>query len=873
MNVKNRHCIRRLSLCQFKAARNRNLISIAAIALTTLLFTTLFTIALSVNSSYEEYQFRQIGGYSHGSFKDVSEEQIEALSSHSKVKQYGIRTLLGFVTEPPFAKTVAEVSYMDENSAAWSYINLIEGHIPVSDDEIIMDTLALEKLGIPARLGEKVELTYTIENDSFRQERTDSFVLSGFWEYDTLMPVHYINVSKAYAGRIAAECAGQGAGTFLSDMNVMLSSSLNIQHTMESIDTDLGYQWEDRTADNCVRIGVNWGYSASELGSSIDMSIVLSIAAFIVLVVFTGYLIIYNIFRISVSNDIRFYGLLKTIGTTPRQLKRLIRYQAMILSIIGIPIGCLIGYLIGSVLVPIVMADTIMSSVAAASSSPLIFILSAVFALVTVLLSCRKPGYMASGISPVEAVRYTEAPLGNRKKRTTRKVSLSQMAAANLGRSRSRTVLVLLSLSLAVILLNSVYAVTKGFDMEKYVSNNLQADFIVGTTDYFHFSLDEESVNLPDDIVSEIEENTEYSLSGSGYTSGYTTLCLTSEEQWISINSRFGITEDAADSLTENESFIETRLLLEGLDESLFEKLTVLDGDISPLFDENLHSIAIAVNVDDYGNVIGTYPEVGTILPVCYIEEIRTYDIRTGELSSADTPTEYMDARMEKSHYIDYTVSAIVEVPYCMSYRYSLNGLEAVLTRDALKRDSNGELYRLFYLMDTPEEDQTEAFLADLTAGDSSGLMYESKRLIRDEFTSFRNMFTLVGGILCFIIGLVGILNFFNAVMTGIMSRRREFAMLQSVGMTDHQLEMMLVYEGLYYALGAILISVILSVMFEPCIGMVLERMWWFYSYKFSITPMVFIVPVFILLGVVLPLAVHHFSAGKSIVERLRESE
>ena len=68
MNVKNRKCIRKLSLKSLYANRRRNLIAIFAIALTTLLFTSMFTIVLSLNASYETYQFRQVGGYAHGTF-------------------------------------------------------------------------------------------------------------------------------------------------------------------------------------------------------------------------------------------------------------------------------------------------------------------------------------------------------------------------------------------------------------------------------------------------------------------------------------------------------------------------------------------------------------------------------------------------------------------------------------------------------------------------------------------------------------------------------------------------------------------------------------------------------------------------------------
>ena len=77
-----------------------------------------------------------------------------------------------------------------------------------------------------------------------------------------------------------------------------------------------------------------------------------------VLVFASGYLIIYNIFQISVASDIRFYGRLKTLGTTKRQLKKMIYGQANRLSLIGIPIGLVIGYLLGAVLVPVMITGT-----------------------------------------------------------------------------------------------------------------------------------------------------------------------------------------------------------------------------------------------------------------------------------------------------------------------------------------------------------------------------------------------------------------------------------------------------------------------------------------------------------------------------------
>lgn len=517
MRVKNRKCIRRLSFKSLWASRKRNIIAICAIALTTLMFTSLFTIMLSVNSSYETYNFRQAGGYSDGNFKDLSREQADKIAAHKGIKASGERIVCGFSSSDVFGKVAAEVSYMDKNCTKWSYAAPTTGKEPQKENEIAMDTTALRLLGVEPKLGTNVTITYQAGNGTDTGiPQTDSFTLAGYWEYDDLMPVHYINVSKAYVDKINEKCIAAGDEALDIDLNVMLPSKLNIREQMEKIDTDLGYDWNTRDQENSARIGVNWGLTASSVSSDIDFSLVAAIIAFFLLIIFTGYLIIYNIFQISVTGDIRFYGLLKTIGTTPRQLRRIITQEALFLCIIGIPVGLLLGYGIGAVLTPIALETTsIIGTKAAISSSPLIFIGSAVFAIITVFLSCRKPGKMAAKVSPVEAAKYTEGMTGKKKKRHSRGAKVYQMAFANLGRNKKKTILVVVSLTLSVTLLNVLFSLVNGFDMDKYVDRSTCADFIVSSTDYFRYNTADEYIGA--DTIDEIKENTDETVSGSGY--------------------------------------------------------------------------------------------------------------------------------------------------------------------------------------------------------------------------------------------------------------------------------------------------------------------------------------------------------------------
>lgn len=884
MKVKNRKTIWNLSLRSFRASGKRNLIAVAAIVLTTLLFTSLFTIVVSLNASYQTYTFRQIGGYAHGTFKDVTEEQARDISGHRKVKAAGERIVAGTISDGVFAKVPAEISYMDSNNTKWSFIQLEEGREPEAENEIIMDKAALDLLGVAPEIGAEISLTYQItDKNQNGGQKTDTFVLTGWWEYDSVCPVHFINVSRTYVENLEKEMEKKGMEPFRTDLSVMLSSSLNIDGTMDEIEKDLGYQVEDPDAENYVNYGVNWGYTSTQAESEMDPGMVIAMAAFLILVIFTGYLIIYNIFQISVTGDIRYYGLLKTIGVTPRQLKRIIRQQALLLCIIGCPLGLAAGWLVGYLLVPVVIARSSLGEISTQiSSSPMIFAVSALFSVITVLLSCGRPGRMAAKVSPVEAVKYTESGNFSKRQRRGSRAGIGRMALANLGRNKKKTVLVVVSLSLSVVLLAVTFQFTGGFSMEKYLAEKTCADFIVGSTDYFRFRGSSPDSGLSEETVEMIQENTEMKSGGQAWAvSGADPKVWISEGQFRE-NAYGASGEMICQEVSHREKRgekIEGDLQIEGMDEALLEKLTVLAGDIKPLRDPEAKAIAIAVDTDDYGNPYGEEeaPQPGEKLTVTYIDEGYYEDSRTGEPVTDATPEEYVQYHVEKSHDVEYTVCAIVTVPYQISFRYGLMySMNAVMGTEQLRKDSGKELYSLLYMFDTPgreAEKAAETFLAGLTEGESSGLMYESKDLVRKDFQGFQQMFLLLGGALCAIVSVVGILNFFNAILTGILARKREFAMLQAVGMTGKQLKKMLMEEGLIYAGTTILISFVLILAIEPLTGRMLKSMFWFFEYHFSITAVFVTAPVFLLLGVLLPLSVYRSIAKLTIVERLRETE
>lgn len=150
--------------------------------------------------------------------------------------------------------------------------------------------------------------------------------------------------------------------------------------------------------------------------------------------------------------------------------------------------------------------------------------------MITVFLSCTKPGKMAAKVSPVEATKYTECVSVKKKRRSSHGAKVYQMAFANLGRNKKKTVLVVISLALSVTLLNVLCSFVGGFDTEKYISQQTCADFIVSSTDYFRYIDADEYIS--EETIAEIQENTSETVSGSGYMTDMTTMVWMDTEQY-----------------------------------------------------------------------------------------------------------------------------------------------------------------------------------------------------------------------------------------------------------------------------------------------------------------------------------------------------
>ena len=314
---------------------------------------------------------------------------------------------------------------------------------------------------------------------------------------------------------------------------------------------------------------------------------------------------------------------------------------------------------------------------------------------------------------------------------------------------------------------------------------------------------------------------------------------------------------------------------LSGMSAFALDHLTVLEGNLSALYEPDSRNIAAVYAEDEYGNADRNshWARLGDTVTVRYVEKFEYYDPDTGDVwaDPEDIPdrANYVE-RPVKYRDVDYTVAALVTVPSALSYRYY--GSDEFILNDQTFVQDTGTDSIMYYAFDTTDESNAdmETFLSDYTENVNPELDYESKATYAGEFESMRSMFLLLGGALSFIVGLVGVLNFFNAILTGIIARQRELAVLQAVGMTGKQLRAMLICEGLLYALGAAGLALLLTLVLGPVAFRAVEGLFWFFTYRMNLTPFLLIIPLFALLGAGIPALTVRAAKRRTIVERLR---
>ena len=835
----------------FQKNKGRNLVAVLAILMTTMMFATLFTLAQSMSENLVEMTFRQTGYDAQVSFKSITSEQVEMLANHPDVKDVGESTVLGLAENKALSGKQVEIRWADESYASHSFCMPTIGHLPEKENEAALDTLTLKRLGVEPKLGETVTLEWRKDlSDPEAETVSSTFTLSGFWEGNESVYASMAWVSNAYVDTILeneAERIKDGNVFGMHMAQVTLHNNRKIENTMEQVLSDTGL--------TDLEYHVNLAYSPEMGATALQETLPMYLG--MVLVFLAGYLIIYNIFQISVTADVQFYGKLKTLGMTTKQIKKLIFGQSNLLCLIGIPAGLLLGWLLGMVLVPAFTG--IIEGESRVSANPVIFIGSAVFAWLTVLVSCLRPARLAGKVSPVEALRMNDADgKSKNSKRKKEQTSLASMAWANLGRNKKRTITVVCSLTLGLVLLSCFYAKNASFDMEKYLANLTIADFELSdvTSEDYIGGYNPKGDTLNETLVETLESFEGVESTGHQYSAQFT---WKMDEQTAKNLQSFYTEEMLADWSTYDPSGAEE--FHEAIDTG--EMSAVIFGmDGIPLEAVTQEAYIMEGTFDSEAFASGNY--VLAVGPA--IEQDEVYP-------SLPAPSVGSAIELEgKSYEVMAVVYPLMPIDDGASEMGAPASMEMhfILPTDTFRVQwPENTLRRLFVNVDDVHVNEMQEWIETYTEHEDSSLPVASRKTMAEQYERETRSSAVMGNAISIIIALVGVLNFINSMVTAIVSRRREFAMIQSVGMTKRQLCRMLVYEGLYYAGITLATSYLISaVTVGVCIRAMVEG--GFTTFHFTFFPLMICTPILLIFAILIPYLCFKNLEKQSIVERLR---
>ena len=252
--------IKVLNRRMFRANRGRNVVAVLAIVLTTLLFTTLFTLAQSMSRNLVEMTFRQTGYDAQASIRGITEEQAEQIAHHPDVTELGESIVLGLAENRALAGRQVEIRWANDRYAEHAFAAPTTGRMPEAADEIALDTITLDRLGIPHELGQTVTLEWR-KDLSGGEGTASTFTLCGFWEGNLSSYASMAWVSRDYAeemtGGVLTTDTSQVLGLYMVQVN--LYSDRNIEATMDGILADTGLSGQ-------LEYSVNLAYSP-EMGA------------------------------------------------------------------------------------------------------------------------------------------------------------------------------------------------------------------------------------------------------------------------------------------------------------------------------------------------------------------------------------------------------------------------------------------------------------------------------------------------------------------------------------------------------------------------------------------------------------------------------
>lgn len=845
---RNKEVIKRVEKGMMKANRTRNIFAIVAVALTTFMITTIFSLGINYKENMELTSVRTSGTNANVSLAMPTNEQEKEIRDLDYVKTVGTQYMIGSVAEKNEADRDLAIAMQYYDNTEWEKhykeaISNIKGEYPKKENEIMLSEDALSQLGIKEpKLDMEIPLSY-ISKDG---EQKDTFTLSGWFRSYTGTGMAFL--SESYC---------QEHGYTMQNSGVLSISLDNPKDNFYDIQDDIALN-ENQTFQGSVSMSSSSG----------------SVYAMIILLVFfiigSGYLLIYNVLYISISRDTRFYGLIKTLGTTEKQIKTLVKRQALTFGCIGIPIGVILAGVLSFGIVPVILENAFDSGKSIMDAEmffhPSIFILSIIFSALTVWISCNAPAKVAGKISPIEALRYQNfASTKTKSRNSTNGGKLHVMAYHNVFRDKKRAFLVFMSLFMGITMILGVNGMIGSMKAENYVEKYMDYNFEYRDVQFEQYEQPNKEVpQFDEQFVEQIKQ-----IDGVKNVDIQKTV-------WG------GIAFDEADL----EEFMKIKY-----EDSRYKT----EGQS---YQEMVADLKKYANAGDYGCYITTLDDKA-------VEEYNTehpdtpIDIekfQRGETAISGMDTEY---NAPNTALVGKTLSLTADSPdgkatdflidgsfyfgdYENNLSYSMDQRKDISIVPDIIYVSEAGMERLTSApiisgigIDIKDMNQLEEIDSELQALNGTltktEWSYQSPVGIIEEFNQMNYSMNLLGNGAAVLLIVIGLINFINVMLTGVVARKNEFAVMESIGTSKKQIKKILTLEGGIYALVTTGLIMTLGNAFLLLVADAVPHMADYAKFEYPFALVICLIFAIFIICLSVPAIVYRAVSKETVIERLHD--
>lgn len=765
----NAHAVRHISSRSMKQNRIRNLFVMLAIVLTTFMFTTVFSIGFSLAENLNTMQIRQQGTLAQIFLMHPSNSQIAQAKACSSLAHAGV--MIPAAAAKPLTGEDFQIQMTWHEKENYLYnvkpaLTEVTGNYPGAENEIMLSKNALKALKIKnIKIGMEIPLLVNGEEKVF--------LLTGYFrDYGFRTNNYDAFVSRAFTDSLH----------LTAEQNGMLSISAK-NGTEKRL-------YEQLCQTVTFRENQDLSTSIDKDGTSL-MGTVIPLLIFVcALILVSGYLLIYNIMYASVSKDIRFYGLLKTIGTSPVQIRKIVKMQAFRLSAAAIPIGILLGTLVSFVVIPFSLKmlsfgqySTMPSAI---SFHPFIYVGTICFSIATVSLSCHKPAKLAGKVAPVEALKYHgQQSKKTKPRKTTDGGKLSRMAFRNIFREKKRAMLVFASLLTGTLVLLAGHVFFSSMKLENYAEHYVPDDYalypscITEEENAEETAIDPKKVQSCEKLVTDIQKIdgiTDVMVNRSANVN------LLFDKEFFTPFLQYDIRNT---TISFDETLAEYQK--EG---SLNIELTGIDKEMLERYNKKAEQ---KINLDAFAR--------GEVCFVGFTQTKQQAKHLTGKTITFINP----DTGKKRDIKIGACTTADDSVGINLQFNaHQVGAPSCILVSQSVIDELTDTPYINSILANCePEaEPQVTKQIKELAQNNlciPSVAHMEIKSKLLEEFQSSMMAMTVLTSGISIVLILIAVLNFINVMLTGIFARRKELAVMESIGMTKKQIKTMLMLEGIYY--------------------------------------------------------------------------